>query len=85
MRGSVSIMLKDMTKLVRSVRSTQTFGEKYALFSQPRPYTAVASSDIVSLISFKVPEKIPESFGDVFAHFYKNVAGELAIRDKRND
>jgi CRP-like cAMP-binding protein len=86
MRGSIAILTKDKKTIVRQLRSTQTFGEKYALFGQPRPYVAIATSDdITSVLSFKVPSEIPESFGHVFARFYKNVAAELSIRDKKND
>jgi signal-transduction protein with cAMP-binding, CBS, and nucleotidyltransferase domain len=84
-RGCIKIMLKDMSGAVREARSTQTFGEKYAMLHQPRPYMAVASSESATVLSFKVPSQIPESFGLIFAQFYKNVATELAIRDKHND
>lgn len=84
-KGCVSIVSKDLTTTIRQARSTQTFGEKYAMLRQPRPYIAVAFSDIVSVFSFKVPHQITSSFGEIFATFYKNVAVELAIRDKHND
>jgi CRP-like cAMP-binding protein len=83
--GNVSIYTKDMKTLVRSAISTQTFGEKYALFGQPRPFVAVATSDAVTLLSFKIIDNIPDSFGVIFAEFYKNVAKELSARDKRGD